>query len=121
MPSIPFLIRCGRSNDEPDPSSAETKSIEIKTLYELDNTTDLAFLYQKLRSIEGLSANHVSNVNRQKLEISGTISNHQIRAIAAELGLSLDDLHILRPKWLKNHNGVTQLVFLCIYNEKMKA
>lgn len=105
---------------------ASTGSVEIndpralKTSFILDNSIDLEDLVPLL-SRTGLEVEHTSTIHHQQLTVSGTISARQVMEIAQQLDIHFDEL-LIRPRgWVKNHKGVTQLIFLLIYHHKMKA
>ncbi len=92
----------------------------LKAAFTLDNSLDLDDL-ALLLSRAGMEVEHASTIHKQELTVSGTITARDVMGIARQLDLNLDELLINSRGWVKNHNGVTQLVFLLLYNHKMKA
>jgi hypothetical protein len=93
----------------------------VKVRYRFDNSVDTGNLLSSLRKIPGLKIDTANDTDAQTLEVSGTISSRQVMDIALGLGLNLDELLVRTNRWLKNHDGITQLVFLHVYNFKMEA
>ena len=83
--------------------------------------TDLENLAAQISKIATLRAEHTTSVSSQELEVSGTLTAREVMGIAYQLGLNLDELMVNPRGWLKDHNGISQLVFLLVYNHKLKA
>ncbi len=101
--------------------SSESGKIPFKTVYRLDNSVNLGGLAVLLAKIPTLQVEHISSVHEQELHVQGTLKASEVMTLAYDLGFNFDELGINPKGWLKNHNGVSQLVFLLLYNHKMKA
>ncbi len=101
--------------------NASADKIKLRTTFILDNSVDLEDLASLLSRVDGLTVEHISTVNKQELAVCGLISGQDVRQIAYQLDLNFDELFINSRGWLKGHKGVTQLVFLLLYNHKMKT
>lgn len=95
------------------------KEIPFEANYSLDNSISLDRLIHGLESVTTLKVEWIHGVDKQTLKVSGEITAREIMQIAFSLGLNYDELLIKTNKWLKNYNGITQLVFLILYNDKM--
>lgn len=104
-----------------DPSDTTPRTVPLRVRYLLDNSINLEKLLEHLRSSPALTCRHTQTVERQELEVEGTITAREVMAAAHELGLNFDELLIKANQWLRNHHGITQLVFLLVYNDKMGA
>ena len=98
----------------------ESKNTPLKVNFTLDNSLDLDDL-TLLLTRAGMDVEHTSTIHKQELMVRGIITAREIMGIARQLELNFDELLINQRGWVKNHNGVTQLVFLLLYNHKMKA
>ena len=98
-----------------------SKPVPLKTTFTLDNSLDLEDLVLLLSRVPGLEVEHSTTVHKQELSVSGLISSREVMRIAQQLGINFDELLIDPRGWVKNHRGVAQLVFLALYNHKMKA
>ncbi len=97
-----------------------SRSAPLKVSFTLDNSLDLDDL-MLLLSRTSLEVEHFSTIHKQELIVSGAISAREVMTIAQQLDLNFDELLINPRGWVKNHNGITQLIFLLLYNHKMKA
>ena len=106
-----------------DFEAVEVGNIKIKIKYIVDNSVNLEELVDQSRSIKSLRVElYMSNdLIHQELDVSGLISSEDVLLLAQRLNLNLDELLITKPIWLDNFDGITQLVFLLIYNEVMKV
>lgn len=106
-----------------DLKNQSAKNIEIKTRYIIDNSINLENLHTKLNRVRSLRVeyNHLSNLIHQEFEIQGNITSQQVANIGYNLGLNFDELLIKLPRWLADYDGITQLIFLVIYNHKMRV
>jgi uridine kinase len=106
-----------------DINNLKRSAIPIKVRYELDNSINLEGLFSGLSKIKTLEVahKHSDNLIHQELEINGSVSGKEIASLAFDLGLNFDELLVSSPGWLSDYDGITQLVFLLIYNNKMKA
>lgn len=104
-----------------DLSRLPQKPPRIKAIYRLDNSVDLEALLSPLSNVPSLSVRHTSTVHWQELEVSGQIKAREVMHAAYLLGFNFDELRIHTGGWLKNLHGISQLVFLVLYNEKMKV
>lgn len=98
-----------------------TGRIPVKTTFTLDNSIDIENLVRFLSKVETLEVEHVSTVHTQELTVKGTIGAREVMNIASQLELNFDELFINTRAWLKDHKGITQLVFVLLYNHKMKV
>ena len=106
-----------------DLENLQSKAVPIKTTYVLGNSINLEGLLNNLTKIDTLMIEYsnLCNLTHQQLDIEGFISSQEIANIAYNLELNFDELLISEPVWLDNHAGVTELIFMLIYNHKMKA
>ena len=106
-----------------DLNNLKHADIPIKVKYELDNSINLENLLSGLSKIKTLEVTHKHSENliNQEIEVNGSVSEKEITSLAFDMGLNFDELLVSSPGWLSNHDGITQLVFLLIYNNKMKA
>ncbi len=97
--------------------------IKIKVKYILENSIDLDKLVHLLENVKSLLVyhNHMEDLTHQELHISGEIGENEVSNIFQELGLNADELLFQEPVWSDNYNGITQLIFMIIYNQKMKV
>lgn len=93
--------------------------IPFEIHYTMVNSIPLERLLHELQKIPSIKAECIHDVDTQTLRVNGEISAREIMQIAFNLGLNYDELLIKTNKWLKNYNGVTQLVFLILYNDRM--
>ncbi len=104
-----------------DPAHPPGPELAVRTRYELDNSIDLQGLLGGLQAVKTLKTEYSTSLTTQELTVEGTASEQEIRQIAYNLELNFDELLLNKPAWLAGPNGVTQLVFLLIYNHKMEA
>jgi len=99
------------------------KDLKIKVQYILENSVDLDKLVHLLEEVKSLLVyhNHVDDLTHQELHVSGEISKEEVFNIFQNLGLNSDELLLQTPVWFDNYNGINQLIFMIIYNQKMKA
>jgi len=110
------------STSEPiDPEHPPHGKIGLRTRYTMDNSVNLDRLVAELEKISTLEIRHVNDIDKQELEVKGTVQPREIMRIAYNLELNFDELLVKTDRWNRNHKGVTQLVFLLIYNHKMEA
>ncbi|MBI3312837.1 MAG: hypothetical protein HYZ83_01190 [Candidatus Omnitrophica bacterium] len=91
----------------------------LKVLYTMDNSVNLEDLVMLLGKIPTLRVESYTDIDAQQLEVSGTIRAREVMNTAFQLGFNLDELFINTRGWIKNHHGITQLVFLVLYNHQM--
>ncbi len=95
--------------------------LSLRTTYFLDNSVNLEPLVQLVAAIPTLEISHQSDIKRQELSVTGSIGAREVMSIAYTLRLNLDELQVNTRGWLRDMHGVTQLVFLLLYNHKMQA
>ncbi len=95
--------------------------IPLQTNFTLDNSVALDELVGHLSRVHTLTVQHISTVTAQELTVRGTLTAREVAAIASQLNLNLDELYVNSRGWLRNDKGIAQLVFLVLYNHKMKA
>lgn len=100
-----------------------TKEMPFKVVYQLDNSINIENLLNNLNKVKSLNVEHthVNDLIHQELTVQGLIPSSEVMSIAYNLGLNYDELIVSNPEWLANYSGITQLMFLLIYNHKMKA
>lgn len=95
--------------------------LPVRTHFVLDNSVNLEDLMMLLMKVSSLEVSHSSDVYKQELAIRGSITAREIMTIAMQLNLNFDELLINPRGWVSGHKGITQLVFILLYNHKMKA
>ncbi|MCM8776170.1 MAG: hypothetical protein NC930_07485 [Candidatus Omnitrophica bacterium] len=101
------------------PSAAR---IPLKTTYTLDNSINLEDLVENLSYVPALHVEHYGDISIQQLEVTGSITAREVMNIAYQLKLNFDELFINpRGGWLRDYHGITQLVFLLLYNHHLKS
>jgi uridine kinase len=106
-----------------DQNDLSISTIPFKVIYKLDNSVNLDNLINDLSKIKSLSTQlfPLDDLIHQEVCIEGSISFQDIANIAHNLELNFDELSIGNPSWQSDFAGITQLMFLIIYNHKMKA
>lgn len=107
--------------DPEDLNREAAAKTRIKTTYGVDNSVDMGRLVEALSKIETLRVEYVSNIHSAELTVNGTVTTREVMNAAYQLGFNFDELFINTRGWLKNYYGINQLVFLVVYNHKMKA
>lgn len=95
--------------------------VGIAANYMLNNSINLDRLLGLLKEVPTLEVRHATTVHDQTLRVSGTITAREVMNIGYQLGLNFEELMVNTRGWLRNHNGVTQLVFLLVCNHQMRA
>ncbi|MDD5217106.1 MAG: hypothetical protein PHS88_03275, partial [Candidatus Omnitrophica bacterium] len=95
--------------------------VPLKTTYVLDNSINLEDLVTHLSNVSTLTVEHFDTVHSQELAVQGSITREQVLHVAYQLGFNFDELSVHMRKLLADQKGITQLVFLVLYNHKMKA
>jgi uridine kinase len=93
----------------------------LRTRYIMDNSVPTDLLLAALSKIKTLSVATAHDMDTQEIEIAGTVTAREIMEAAFGLGLNFDELLVKTNRWLSGHYGVTQLIFLLLYQFKMKA
>lgn len=106
---------------ELDLENTSPRSVPILTRYRMDNSIPMEPLLAALGKIPTLRVHATHDVDSQEIAVTGQAAAREIMAAAFNLGLNFDELLVKTNRWLRNHHGVTQLVFLLVYNYKMKA
>jgi uridine kinase len=101
--------------------TAQDAEIPFHVKFLMDNSIELNALIEKLQQISTLEVQHDHGLEKQSLTIFGSITAREVMEIAFNMNLNFDELLIQTNKWLKNYNGLTQLVFLSLYNETMQV
>lgn len=109
--------------DEKDLNAENKQNVKIKRKFVVDNSINLEGLLIKLQEIQSLKVehSHLSDLMHQELVVEGTIPKNDVKAIAYSLGFNFDELLIMDPDWMDDLSGITQLLFMVVYNNKMKA
>lgn len=95
--------------------------VNIAVSYVLNNSINLDRLIGLLKEVRTLEVRHTITVDDQTLRVSGTITAREVMNAGYQLGLNFEELMVNTRGWLRNHNGVTQLVFLLVCNHQMRA
>lgn len=109
--------------DKIDNNNPAIDKIPFKVVYKLDNSINLDNLINDLSKVKSLSAQlfPLDDLIHQEICIEGSISSQNITSVVHNLELNFDELLISNPNWESDYAGITQLIFLIIYNHKMRA
>jgi len=92
----------------------------IRTRYIMDNSIPTDLLLASFARVPTLRVQCTHNMDTQELEITGKITAREVMAAAFAMDLNFDELLVKTNRWLRNHHGITQLIFLLLYNYKMR-
>lgn len=109
--------------EEIDLNGLTQNEVKLKVKYQLDNSINLDNLLSNLSKITTLKVTpeHLDNLIQFEIEVEGEISASEVQQVAYSLGLNFDELLFHKPQWLSGYDGIAQLIFMLIYNYKMKV
>lgn len=101
----------------PEPTGKESDfGLRVRHTVSSD-VVEVEELIEELRARDGIKVSWAmdSSLDRQVLEVEGSLSAEDVRAAAYRIFPDLEELLLVEPEWMSGVLGMNQLVFLTLY------